>query len=154
MPTARIVPGRYAVPDAARDLYSQNEGMQGGGTRTSLHFGQCQDRRRHRRSRVDDRAQMRVVIVEKIGARRVDETCTQDIDAFRAQRPGPNIFKFLFFSLMIPALQRHRKMGSADIIVWIQGTHVDQAFTPRKTMGIRSVSRVFKRTDQSPLRIP
>jgi hypothetical protein len=31
---------------------------------------------------VDDRAQMRVVIVEKIGARRVDETCTQDIDTF------------------------------------------------------------------------
>jgi hypothetical protein len=83
VPPARIMTRRNPVADAACNFGSQDQRMENGGARKSLRFRQRQDGGRHRSGRVNDRAQMSVVKVKKIGGGRVDETRAQNIQPVR-----------------------------------------------------------------------
>ena len=84
MPPARVMTGGNRVADAALDLHPEDKCVQRNGAGQVALLRQRQHRRQDRGCWVDDRAQMRVVIVQQISADGVDEGGTQDIQAFRA----------------------------------------------------------------------
>ena len=88
MPALGIVAGRDGAADPAFDLDAQHEGQQQLGSGDAPHLGQRQQRRRHGRGRVYDGGEMRVAIVEDVGAGAVQEGGAQRIDAVGAADDG------------------------------------------------------------------
>ncbi len=72
---------RHRKPDPAFDLLAEHEGEQKIAAADALHLGERQQRRRHRRGRMDHRRHMGVAEVEHVGARRVEEGRAQGVDA-------------------------------------------------------------------------
>ena len=69
MPAPRVMAWRNGIADPALDFGTQDEGVQHRRPGQPALFRQRQRRRRDRRRGMDDRAQMRVVVVEQVGRR-------------------------------------------------------------------------------------
>jgi hypothetical protein len=75
---------RDRAADAALDLEAQREGQEQVRPADAADLGESQQRRRQRRSRVDDRRQMGVAIVEDVGPCRVQEGGGERVDTLGA----------------------------------------------------------------------
>ena len=80
VPAAPVVPGRDRIAEPAFDLDAEHEGVQQRRAGDRLRLGEREQRRRDRRGRMDDGRVMRVVEVEHVPARRVDECGAQHVE--------------------------------------------------------------------------
>ena len=88
MPAARVMTGRDGVADPALDFGAQDERVQHRRPGQAALFRKREHGRGDRRGRMDDRAQMGVVVVEQVPADRVDECGAEQIEPFRAAKHG------------------------------------------------------------------
>ena len=88
MPAPRIMARRDGVADAALDFGAQDEGVQHRRPGQPTLFRKRQCGRGDRRRGMDDRRQVRVIVVEQVGADRVDECGSEQIEPLRAAEHG------------------------------------------------------------------
>ena len=83
MPAARIMPGRHRISDPAFDLDPENERRDHVPAGKPPRLRQRQNRRRDRRSRMNDRVQMGIVEIQQVGRDRIDEGRAERIEPLR-----------------------------------------------------------------------
>ena len=88
MPASRVMAGRDGVADPALDFGAQDEGVQHRRPGQPTLFRKRQCGRGDRRRGMDDRRQVRVIVVEQVCADRVDECGSEQIEPLRAAEHG------------------------------------------------------------------